>query len=310
MKQTKQAGAAALPKSGYFAMVCILIAGSLWGCLGLFNRHLSALGIAPETVVMLRNLGACLILGLIFLVYDRSIFRIRLRHLPIFLCSGLISILFFTLCYFRSQQVSSLAVAAILLYTAPTFVVILSALLWKDRITKRKLAALVLAFLGCCLVSGLGGDTRLSWTGILYGLGAGFGYALYSIFARCALERGYHSNTVTFYACLFAAVGAAAVWGLKAPVTLLVSSGTHLGWSIATGLITGYLPYLLYTYGLTGLETGRASIYANLEPVVATLVGVFAFHEAMTAQNICGILCVLGAVILLSVKTRREKQTQ
>ena len=103
MKQTKQAGAAALPKSGYFAMVCILIAGSLWGCLGLFNRHLSALGIAPETVVMLRNLGACLILGLIFLVYDRSIFRIRLRHLPIFLCSGLISILFFTLCYFRSQ---------------------------------------------------------------------------------------------------------------------------------------------------------------------------------------------------------------
>lgn len=52
MKQTKQAGAAALPKSGYFAMVCILIAGSLWGCLGLFNRHLSALGIAPETVVM------------------------------------------------------------------------------------------------------------------------------------------------------------------------------------------------------------------------------------------------------------------
>lgn len=113
------------PISGYFAMVCILIAGSLWGCLGLFNRHLSALGIAPETVVMLRNLGACLILGLIFLVYDRSIFRIRLRHLPIFLCSGLISILFFTLCYFRSQQVSSLAVAAILLYTAPTFVVIL-----------------------------------------------------------------------------------------------------------------------------------------------------------------------------------------
>ena len=155
MKQTKQAGVAALPKSGYFAMVCILIAGSLWGCLGLFNRHLSALGIAPETVVMLRNLGACLILGLIFLVYDRSIFRIRLRHLPIFLCSGLISILFFTLCYFRSQQVSSLAVAAILLYTAPTFVVILSALLWKERITKRKLAALVLAFLATSVYFGL-----------------------------------------------------------------------------------------------------------------------------------------------------------
>ena len=207
MKQTKQAGAAALPKSGYFAMVCILIAGSLWGCLGLFNRHLSALGIAPETVVMLRNLGACLILGLIFLVYDRSIFRIRLRHLPIFLCSGLISILFFTLCYFRSQQVSSLAVAAILLYTAPTFVVILSALLWKDRITKRKLAALVLAFLGCCFVAGiLNGALTLTPEGLLLGIGSGLFYSSYTIFGRFALKH-YQPFTVTFYTFLIAGIG-------------------------------------------------------------------------------------------------------
>ena len=55
------------------------------GLLGLFNRNLSALGIAPETVVMLRNLGACVILAILFLIYDRNIFRIRLRHLPLFL---------------------------------------------------------------------------------------------------------------------------------------------------------------------------------------------------------------------------------
>ena len=120
-------------KSSRLAILCILIAGSLWGCLGLFNRNLSALGIAPETVVMLRNLGACVILAILFLIYDRSIFRIRLRHLPLFLAMGLVSILLFTLCYFRSQQVSSLAVAAILLYTAPTFVVILSAILWNTE---------------------------------------------------------------------------------------------------------------------------------------------------------------------------------
>ena len=103
-------------KSSRLAILCILIAGSLWGCLGLFNRNLSALGIAPETVVMLRNLGACVILAILFLIYDRSIFRIRLRHLPLFLAMGLVSILLFTLCYFRSQQVSSLAVAAILFH--------------------------------------------------------------------------------------------------------------------------------------------------------------------------------------------------
>lgn len=64
--------------------------------------------------------------------------------------------------------------AAILLYTAPTFVVILSALLWKDRITKRKLAALVLAFLGCCFVAGiLNGALTLTPEGLLLGIGSG-----------------------------------------------------------------------------------------------------------------------------------------
>ena len=248
MKQTKQAGAAALPKSGYFAMVCILIAGSLWGCLGLFNRHLSALGIAPETVVMLRNLGACLILGLIFLVYDRSIFRIRLRHLPIFLCSGLISILFFTLCYFRSQQVSSLAVAAILLYTAPTFVVILSALLWKDRITKRKLAALVLAFLGCCFVAGiLNGALTLTPEGLLLGIGSGLFYSSYTIFGRFALKH-YQPFTVTFYTFLIAGIGSLFMTSpgdlsttFHSPMGILLSlrKGLHPGLRGARGGLPG-----------------------------------------------------------------------
>ena len=286
MKQTKQAGVAALPKSGYFAMVCILIAGSLWGCLGLFNRHLSALGIAPETVVMLRNLGACLILGLIFLVYDRSIFRIRLRHLPIFLCSGLISILFFTLCYFRSQQVSSLAVAAILLYTAPTFVVILSALLWKERITKRKLAALVLAFLGCCFVAGiLNGALTLTPEGLLLGIGSGLFYSSYTIFGRFALKH-YQPFTVTFYTFPIAGIGSLF---MTSPGDLSTTFHSPMG-----------IPCLLYTKGLSDLgDSGKASILASVEPVVASLVGIAAFGEPMTLGVVLGLVCILASVYIL-----------
>ncbi len=180
MDEQKQAVAPAPAKHKHLAVVCILLAGSLWGCLGLFNRNLSALGIAPETVVMLRNLGACVILAILFLFYDRSIFRIRLRHVPLFLCSGLVSILFFTLCYFRSQQVSSLAVAAILLYTAPTFVVILSAIIWKDKITKRKLLALVIATAGISFF--MGGKIEGGLLGILLALVSGLTYAFYILY--------------------------------------------------------------------------------------------------------------------------------
>ena len=168
--------------------------------------------------------------------------------------------------------------------------------------------AVVLAFLGCALVSGLGaGDMALSAAGILYGLGAGFGYAMYSIFARYALERGYSSNTINFYSCLLAAIGAALIWGVDGVFESVTASTQNLGLALGAGVLTCFLPYLLYTYGLTGMETGRASIMASVEPVVATLVGAVVFRESMSVLSYAGVVLVLSAVVLLNVKTKRRE---
>lgn len=291
--------AAAPKKSRSLSILCILIAGSLWGCLGIFNRHLSALGIAPETVVMLRNIGATVILGVIFLVYDRRIFRIRLRHLPIFLAMGLVSILLFTLCYFRSQQVSSLAVAAILLYTAPTFVVILSAILWKDRITKRKLLALILAFVGCCFVAGiLNGSLSLTTEGLLVGIGSGLFYSSYTIFGRFALKH-YQPFTVTFYTFLIAGIGSLFMTSLE-DLNTTIHSSTAILLSLGLMFLGTVVPYILYTKGLNDLgDSGKASILASIEPVVASFVGILAFGEPLTLGVILGLVCILASVFIL-----------
>lgn len=299
MDEQKQAVSPAPAKHKNLAIVCILLAGSLWGCLGLFNRNLSALGIAPETVVMLRNLGACAILALIFLFYDRSIFRIRLKHLPLFLCSGLVSILFFTLCYFRSQQVSSLAVAAILLYTAPTFVVILSAIIWKDKITKRKLLALVIAFLGCCFVAGiLGGQLTVTTEGLLLGIGSGLFYSSYTIFSRLALQY-YQPFTVTFYTFLIAGIGSLFMTNTQ-DLAITFHSPTGILLSLGLMVLGTVFPYLLYTKGLNDLgDSGKASILASIEPVVASLVGIVAFGEPLTLGVLLGLVCILASVYIL-----------
>lgn len=282
----------------------VLIAGVLWGFMGLFRRQMGALGYTAGDIVLLRCGVAALAFLVTGLLRSPADLKICLRDLWCFLGAGCCSLLFFSYCYYQAMNYMSLSVAAILLYTAPVIVVVLSAVLFRETFTRRKLLALALAFLGCCLVSGLGSETRLSATGILYGLGAGLGYALYSIFARIALEKGYPSNTVTFYAFLFAALGAGVIWGVREPMTLFVSSSAHVGWAVATGLITGFLPYMLYTFSLTGLETGKASIYANVEPVVATLVGISLFHEPLTLMNACGILSVFAAVVMLSMPNK------
>ena len=275
--------------------------------MGFFTRTLARLGVDSTGAILVRCAFAAVLFGLTLLVTDVKQFRVAPRHFWCFFGSGICSLLFFTYCYFNAITIMDLSTAAILLYTAPSIVMILSLILFREKITTRKVVALILAFAGCCLVSGITGGTRsLTVQGLLFGLGSGVGYALYSIFARFALDRGYSSNTVNFYSCLLAAIGTALIWNPVPTVTAMFASWGHFGFCILAGMVTCYLPYLLYTYGLTGLETGKASILASVEPVVATIVGIVIFRERPTLIAALGILLVLSAVVLLNLKERQK----
>ena len=278
------------------ACACILAAAALWGVIGLWNRRLLASGLSPTTIVTVRNLGGMLLLSAIFAVKDRNVFRVRREHLKYFFGTGVISVVLFTACYFSCQKICSLAVASVLLYTAPSFVVILSAILWREPVTGKKLTALGLTLVGCACVCGVfSQDLTVTGTGILLGLGAGFFYALYSIFGRYALAH-YDSMTVTVWTFLFA--GPASLVFLR-PAEL--EALTPSAWLTAAGLVvfSTVLPYILYTKGLSQVESGRASIMASLEPVVASLAGVLVFGEPMGLLTAAGIALVLAGVIIL-----------
>ena len=282
----------------YLPHLCVLAAGVLWGLIGLCNRRLTAAGLSVASIVLLRNFGSMLLLGLIFVIKDPKIFRIRAKHIPIFLGTGVVSVLFFTLCYFSCQKQCSLAVAAVLLYTSPAFVVILSAILFREKLTKRKLLALLLAFLGCTFVTGLwSGDAAVTLRGALLGVASGLFYGLYSIFGRYALKH-YAPFTVTFYTFLFAGLGALTVLRPAELAAGLAQPGVALT-ALALIIVCTVAPYLLYTFGLAGMDSGKAAILASVEPVTAAVVGVLAFAEPMRAAVLLGLACILACVYIL-----------
>ena len=276
----------------------ILLAAALWGIIGIWNRTLLAAGLSPTGIVLVRNFGGMALLALVFAVRDCSVFRVKREHLKYFAGTGIVSVVLFTCCYFTCQKLCSLAVASILLYTAPAFVVVLSAVLWKEPVTKKKLLALLLTLVGCACVCGVfSGGLTVTAGGILLGLGAGFFYALYSIFGRYALAH-YDSMTVTVWTFLFA--GPASLVLLR-PAELTAVFSQPKMWLIAAGLVvcSTVLPYILYTGGLSRVEPGKASIMASLEPVVAALAGVILFSEPMNGLTAAGILLVLAGVVIL-----------
>ena len=276
---------------------CILGAAFLWGIIGIWNRKLMAVGVSPTSIVVIRNIGSMLLLSAIFIVKDRSMFRVKREHLKYFFGTGVISVVLFTLCYFSCQKVCSLAMASIFLYTAPSFVVIMAAVLWKEPVTKKKVAALVLTLVGCALVCGIfAGELTVTAAGILFGLGAGFFYALYSIFSRYALKH-YSALKCTLWMFIFA--GIASVFLIR-PTELAVLLNPREG-LLALILVAASTvsPFLLYTMGLAHVESGKASIIASFEPVVAALAGVLIFGESMGVSTVAGILCILAGVCIL-----------
>lgn len=286
-------------------VVFVIAAGTLWGFMGFFRRTLDAMGISAVGCIAVRCVFAAILFAAVIALREPSAFKVRLRDAWIFIGSGIVSLLVFGVCYFKAMDHMSLSAAAILLYTAPCFVILFSALLFKEKLTSQKLAAMALAFAGCCLVSGIGSGTRITPTGLALGLASGICYALYSIFSRFALNRGYSSLTINFYSCALAAIGATVIGGTDY-VGIIFTGVSELGFAVATGLVTCFLPYLLYTRGLEGLENGKASIMASIEPVVATVVGVLIYNEALTAPSLAGIVLVLAAIVLLNVKLKTK----
>lgn len=279
------------------AAASILAAAALWGIIGVWNRRLMAGGLSPYSIVVVRNCGGLVLLTAVMALRDRSVFRVERQHLKYFFGTGVVSVVLFTVCYFSCQEICSLAVASILLYTAPAIVVVLSALLWREPVTKKKLLALGLTLVGCALVCGVfSGALTVTGGGIALGLGAGFFYALYSIFGRYALAH-YGPMTVTVWTFVFAGVASLA---LVHPGELAALAQPSLALT-AVGLVvcSTVLPYILYTRGLARVEAGKASILASLEPVVASVAGVVLFGEPMSPLTAAGIVCVLAGVYIL-----------
>lgn len=297
-----------MDKKSIRGMILILLAGILWGCMGLFVRPLDSKGLSSLDLVAVRSLLTTVFMGIFILVRSPSLFKIKLKDLWCFLGTGIVSIVFFNICYFYEITITSLSVAAILLYTSPAFVMVISAVLFKEKLTLRKVVSLTILFIGLILVTGvLGGGSDLTTAAIFIGLGAGLGYALYSIFGRYCLERGYDTYTISFYTFLFASVATLPFAHIGKICEVSFSSIPSAGFAIIFVMVTTLIPYLVYTAGLKTVENSKAAVIASIEPVVATLNGIFWFHEKLTLTVFIGIVLVITGIVI-SNKTEHKDQ--
>ncbi len=288
-------------KTLFYSML-VIIAGIFWGVMGVFVRMLNEYGISSIQVTTIRFSVGVGFLALYILIYDKSLFKISLKGFGICAATGVFSCLLMSTLYFVSIENTSMSVAAILLYTAPIWVILASVLLYGETFNLKLGIALALAFAGCVLVSGFSSGP-ISITGVLSGLAAGFAYALYSILGKYTLKIC-SPYTVTFYSFLVAAICAIFICDIEK-----LSGIIHTNFDVpmalkmlGTGFVSMFVPFLLYTIGLSKIPAGRASILATIEPMTATVFGIIVYHENPGLLGFIGIACILAAVVMVSNK--------
>ncbi len=295
-----------MTKKSNIHFLFVMLAAVLWGTAGLFVRTAQKTDLTPMDLVFWRAAITSAILAVVILFKDVKLFKIKLKDIWIFLCGGLFSIVLFNFSYYTTMSLTSLSVAAVLLYTAPFFAMVISLILFGEKLTWSKGLALVFVFIGCCFVSGLFSTAhRISTNALIFGLLTGFGYALYTIFSELLIKRGYKTLTITFYIFLTAAISGLFLVDVKSTVVYTFGNPTALATVFLMALFNTVLPYIFYTAGLIGVSPAVAPIIATLEPVVATIVGIAVFNEPLSLEEFLGIVLVLASVAMLNIKPIR-----
>ncbi len=296
-------------KNSALGIILVLAAGILWGFSGFFVNLLKPRGVTSPQIGIMR-LGFTFILMLTWtLIFKRENLVAPKRCYKYFAGAGALGMVGSTVFYFYSIEMTSMAVAAVLMYTAPIIVVVLSIFIFREHLTLLKSVCCIASFLGAGLVSGIvGGVGNISVPGLLLGCAAGFSYALYSVFSSLALMRGAKPLSITVYAFGAATVAMIPFGNIPSLVEKIAADPTIVLISLCQALVSCLLPYVLYTIGLKFTNASNASIMSTIELVAATVIGFVAFNEIVSIPAMIGIVLVIGSVVMLNVRLPHKEK--
>jgi len=208
--------------------------------------------------------------------------------------------------YFISIAQGSIAVAATLMYCAPVFVYLVSFALKLETATPLKWAAIVLVMLGIVLLTGIYDIDASSVTPLAVGAGllAGLCYALFIFGFKYAAP---HGSPQAILLIAFAVTVALLAWPGDIRQIIAVLNAPVWPLFMLLGVLGAGLSFILYIVGLNYTTPAVASIVAMVEPVTASLFGVFVLNESLTHMQFFGMGLILLTVTILSVHSNVQR---
>ena len=287
------------PKDKTSSLLLLLGSMAIFGAIGLVRRLIP---LPSSVIAMARGLIGGAAILLVLLVRGK---RISLRALGgegLWLALAGVLLGFNWILLFEAYRYTTVAIATLCYYMAPILVVLVSPLLFHERITAKKAVCVLLALVGMLLVSGVlradggGGDAR----GVLFGLGAALFYAGIVLTNKKVTRTDGLTRTVI--QLLTAGVVLVPYVLLTEDLSALTLTPYTVGMLLVAGLVFTALTYTMYFSAIPGLRAQTAALGSYIDPVVAVLISALVLHEPMTALDWLGAALVLGATAVSTLE--------
>jgi len=290
---------------GYFYIAAAALAWGISATLGraAFTARLPGAGFTKIDALILsqcRTSFSFLAL-LLILAPRRGIhgFRLPWKDMAQLFVLGIAGVAASNYFYYLAIQLTNVATAIVVQYTAPVWVLLYMVARGKERPTVAKMASVALALLGIVLVIDLfgHGGLRLNRRGVIAALIAAFSFSFYNIGGHSLLER-LDRWTVLLYTTLSASL----FWiFLNPPSRIAAAHYSPAAWIFLAGfsLLSVLLPFSFYFAGLQRLEPTRAVIVSCLEPVFSIAIAALALGEVMHPLQAVGVVMVLAAILIV-----------
>ena len=290
--QGKDNDIAAVNRSRLF----IAISMAIFGTIGLFVRNIS---LPSAEIALCRALLAILAIGSYLLVTNEKMQLSGMRRELILLIISGIAMGFNWILLFEAYKYTTVSVATLSYYAAPIIITLVSTILFREEMTKRKLLCFVMSTLGIFLITMSGGGMSGKGTdhiGIMFGLGAAVLYATVVLLNKFIRKVGGIQRTFLQF------VAAAAT---LLPYVLLTGgmhlgdlNGMGLGLLLIVGLVHTGVAYCMYFSSLQYVSGQEAAVLSYIDPLVAVILSVSVLREPMSALQVIGGAMILGFTLL------------
>jgi drug/metabolite transporter (DMT)-like permease len=262
--------------------------------------------IEPSGFILLRVIGGSLLFFFTYLFFVKE--RVERNDVFRLMLCGLFGVAINQLFFFEGLNLTTPINAAIIMTISPVLVIIISAILIKEKITIRKIIGIFLGIIGACVLILNSGDISFEnnfFVGNILVLINATSYAVYLVLVKTLMKR-YNPITVMFYVFVFGLIFVLPFGIDEIQKIELVTFTDEIYLKICFVVIcTTFIAYMFNAFALKSLNPSVVSVYIYLQPLLASLIAIALNSDSLSLVKILSAIFIFSAVFLVSIPSKK-----